>query len=217
MKKVMSILLLWFLVCTSNTIAQASVEWLLSDFFHSLPENAVICGNPELIGSPYGDAVLFDGVDDGIFLDNTPLRNLQDFTIEVIMRPDKEGLAEQRFLHLGEMDGDRVMLETRLTNDGYWYLDAFIQSGEQRFILIDSTKLHPLGEWYKVALVNKNGEVEVFINGETEFKGKMSYVPFTGGKTSIGVRQNKVYWYKGAFYKIRITPSVISPNDFMSH
>ncbi len=216
MKKITSILLLCFLVIRISN-AQPVVEWLFSDFLISLPENAVILGNPTITGSPYGDALLFNGVDDGIFLDYTPLLHLPEFTIEVIMRPDKDGLAEQRFLHMGEMSGKRVMLETRLTPDGYWYIDAFVQSGEVKLAMIDSTKLHPLGEWFNVALVNKKGKLEVFINGETEFRGKITFTPFTGGRTSLGVRQNKVYWYKGAFYKIRITPKALSPDEFLSY
>lgn len=216
MKKITTVVLLCSLVISMSS-AQPVVEWLFSDFLISLPEKAVIHGNPTVTSSPYGDALLFNGLDDGIFLDQTPLLNLPEFTIEVIMRPDKNGLAEQRFLHMGEMSGERVMLETRLTPDGYWYVDAFVQSGEVKLTMIDSTKLHSLGEWYNVALVNKKGKLEVFINGKTEFKEKIPFTPFTGGKTSLGVRQNKVYWYKGAFYKIRITPKAISPDEFLPY
>ncbi len=216
MRKITTVLLLCSLVISMSS-AQPVVEWLFSDLLNNLPEDAVLLGNPTMTGSPYGDALLLNGVDDGIFLDYTPLLNLPEFTIEVIMRPDKNGLAEQRFLHMGEMSGDRVMLETRLTPDGYWYVDAFVQSGEVKLAMIDSTKLHPLGEWFNVALVNKKGKLEVFINGETEFREKIPFTPFTDGKTSLGVRQNKVYWYKGAFFKIRITPKAISPDEFLSY
>ena len=216
MRKIVSILLLCLLVSRISS-AQAVVEWLFSDFLKNQPENAVIIGSPTMTGSPYGDAVLFNGVDDGIFLDYTPLLHLSEFTIEVIMHPDKDGLAEQRFLHMGKMSGERVMLETRLTPEGSWYVDAFVQSGEVKITMIDSTKLHPLGEWYNVALVNKNGKLEVFINGKTEFREKIPFAPFTGGKTSLGVRQNKGYWYKGAFYKIRITPRAVSPDEFLPY
>lgn len=206
---------LCFLLSASHTSAQLSVEWLISDFLNTPSENIAIIGSPKLIESPYGAAVLFNGVDDGIFLDYTPLLNLEEFTIEVIMRPDKGGSEEQRFLHMGEMHGDRVMFETRLTND-FWYLDAYIQSGEIKLAMIDSTKLYPLGEWYNFTLVNKNGELEVFLNGKREFKEIIQFTPFTDANTSIGVRQNKVHWYKGAFYKIKITPKAIFPDEFLS-
>jgi len=216
MKQVISFITLYLLV-NSTSSAQAVVEWLFSDFLNNPPENAEIIGNPAITGSPYGDAVLFNGVDDGIFLDYTPLVHLSEFTIEVIMRPDKDGLTEQRFIHMGEMSGERVMLETRLTPEGYWYVDAFVQNGELSLTMIDSTKLHPLGEWYNVALVNRKGTLEVFINGVTEFRENISFTPFKGGRTSLGVRQNKVYWYKGAIYKIRISPKSLSLDEFLSY
>jgi hypothetical protein len=67
-----------------------------------------------------------------------------------------------------------------------------------------------------LSLSSNNGEMEVFINRRTEFKEKITFTPFANGKTSIGVRQNKVYWYKGAIYKIRITPKAIFPDEFLS-
>ncbi|MFT5864130.1 MAG: hypothetical protein ACI828_002804 [Flavobacteriales bacterium] len=191
------------------------VDFLMDDLISQKSHNAAILGNPKIIDSPYGDAVLFNGIDDGIFLDFTPLLHLQDFTVEVIMRPDTNGLAEQRFLHLGEMVGDRIMLETRLTNDGFWYVDGLLASGGFRVIFIDPKKLHPLNEWYNVAMVNKNGKVELFINGKSEFKGELSFSPFKKGKSSIGVRQNKVFWYKGAIYKMRITPRALKPSGLL--
>lgn len=108
------------------------------------------------------------------------------------------------------------MLETRLTEDGFWYVDGFVSSGDEKLVLIDPTKLHPLNEWYHVAMVNKNGSFEVLINGITELKGALAFSPFKKGKSSIGVRQNNVYWYKGAIYKIRITPEALKTEDLLS-
>lgn len=195
---------------------EAYLEWKISDFIKKTPEAATILGNPELVDSPFGEAVLFNGMNDAIFLNYTPLLNMPVFTVEVIMRPDTNGLAEQRFLHLGEMTGERIMLETRLTEDGFWYVDGFVSSEENYLILIDSTKLHPLNKWYNITMVNNNGQVELFINGKNELAGNLPFNLFTTGKSSIGVRQNKVYWYKGAMYKIRITPKALSPEELIS-
>jgi hypothetical protein len=212
-KLILMMLSAYVLNATSN--AQDLVDWVLSDLLNSPSENTVVIGNPETITSPYGDAVLFNGVSEGILIDYSPLQNLSDFTIEVIMRPDTGGLKAQRFLHMGEMNGDRVMFETRLTNDGQWYLDAYVKSIEASVIMIDSTKLHPLGEWYNFTLVNKNGALEVFLNGTSEFIEKIPFSAFSEGKTSVGVRQNKVSWYKGAIYQVRITPKALSSEDFL--
>ncbi len=91
-------------------------------------EELVISGNPETEISPYGDAICFDGKNDGWFLPVNPLKDLKEFTVEVLFRPDHDGPEEQRFLHIGEIHGDRVLIETRTTSDGKWYLDTYIQS-----------------------------------------------------------------------------------------
>lgn len=82
-------------------ISNTPIEFLISDFISNTSKEVNIVGAPKIIDSPYGKAVLFDGVDDGIFLDYTPLLGMQNFTVEVIMRPDTKGRAEQRFLHFG--------------------------------------------------------------------------------------------------------------------
>jgi len=40
--------------------------------------------------------------------------------------------------------------------------------------------------------------------------------PIQTGQSSIGVRQNKVSWFKGAIYQLRISPEALSPNDFLT-
>ncbi|MCY3790938.1 MAG: hypothetical protein OXH63_19355 [Gemmatimonadetes bacterium] len=87
-----------------------------------------------------------------MFIGTNPLAGLEAFTIELDFRPDEGGLAEQRFLHLGEADGDRVLFETRLTGTGHWYLDTFISSGDSDRALLNEGHLHPVGEWYHLAL-----------------------------------------------------------------
>lgn len=60
------------------------------------------------------------------------------FTIEVIIQPASGGNFVQRFLHCGEVQGDRVMFELRstLTN---WHFNAFIKAGDsqQENFLVD--------------------------------------------------------------------------------
>jgi len=195
----------------------SSVEWIISDFINNTPEGVTILGDPKLCDSKYGSAVAFNGINDAILLDYSPLVNLTQFTIEVIMRPDSGGLDEQRFLHFGSIEGNRALLETRLTKENNWYVDGFLMSGNNKKALIDSTLLHPLNEWYHVAFVVDNGKMQVFVNGKTELEGELEFSPFTTGQTSIGVRMNKLYWYKGAFYKIRISPENLTPDSFMKY
>jgi len=133
------------------------------------------------------------------------------------VRFDSGGTFEQRFFHCGEIQGGRVLMETRSTKTD-WYFDAFLNSGTpegDKLTLIDSLKIHPLDKWYHVAFVIDRGKLQTYINGEKELEGKISMTPLVGGKTSIGVRQNEVSWFKGAIYKIRITPKALSPVGFM--
>ena len=191
------------------------MDLIVSDILEKKEEGTTILGNPKIIDSPYGKAVEFNGVDDAIFLDSNPVKGLSQFTVEVLMRPDANGLTEQRFFHLGFSDSDRLLLETRLTEDNKWYLDTFIATGDSSQPLIDPAKTHPTGKWFSVALVVDNGKMSNYINGVLELEGKMNLIPFNAGTTSIGVRQNKICWYKGAFYKFRITPELLTPDKFL--
>ena len=53
-----------------------------------------------------------------------------------------------------------------------------------------------------------------FVNGKKELEGKVEFKPMQGGKTSIGCRLNKVYWYKGMISKIKFSPSILSTDTF---
>ncbi len=199
-----------------NTNVQKSkvTEWILSDLIASKSSDIRILGNPQVIASPYGKALLFNGSTDGIFLGQMPLSDLERFTIELIMSPHSGGNFEQRYFHCGEVRGSRVLLELRSTKTD-WYLDAFVKSGDQQKTLIDSTLLHPLDQWVHVAFVVSNGKQETYVNGKKELEGRIAILPQKGGKTSIGVRQNEQSWFKGAIYKIKISPEALSPGQFL--
>jgi hypothetical protein len=197
-------------VSTDNGI----VEWQLGTLNASALSGESKCGNPSTISSPYGEAVLFDGRGDALFLENNPLVSMRQFTVEVIFRPDANGQTEQRFLQMGEVNGERMMLETRLTEDNQWYLDAYIKSGDSSKALIDKSKLHPAGEWCHIAFVVDDGKMNTYVAGKHELEGRVPFSPFKRGRTSIGVRMNKVYWFKGAIARIRITPKCLTPSEF---
>ena len=172
-------------------------------------------GQPVVIDCPYGKAIEFDGKQDAVFIDSNPLAGLRSFTAEVIFRPDAGGLAEQRFFHLGEADGNRVLFETRLTGDGHWYLDTFISSGTSTCALLNEGILHPVGEWYHLALTCDGREEANFVNGVKEASGAIDFASMEGGRTALGVRLNRVCWFKGAIGRIRFTPEVLVPEEFM--
>jgi hypothetical protein len=175
-----------------------------------------VSGKPKIIKSPYGDAIGFNGTDDGFFLEENPLNGLSVFTIEAIIRQDADGPEEQRFLHIGGTDSDRLLLETRTTKEKNWYLDTFILCGESKKAVIDPTLVHPTGKWFHIALtLDKTGKMTNYINGKKELDGEVIFKPINSGALSMGARRNKVSWFKGAIYKIRISPEVIDPKKFM--
>lgn len=197
-----------------NRSERIVVDWQLGTIDHSTPGFSVE-GKPLVIDSKYGKALQFDGLGNALFFDSNPLAGLRLFTVEVIFRPDGDGPVEQRFLHIGDVRRDRLMVETRVTKDGYWYLDAHLRSGDSAKTLIDSTKRHNTDEWHHVAVVVRNGVMETYVNGTIELKGGIPFSPFKGGQTSVGVRQNKAYWYKGAIARIRITDDALLPSHFL--
>lgn len=191
------------------------VEWRLSVLNDSPSPGETKEGDPKTIDSPFGKAVSFDGAHDGIFLSTNPLESLTRFTVEVFFRPDAKAPQEQRFLHMGDIRTERLLLETRVTEDDQWCLDAFLRSADSSRTLIDRSKLHPTGKWYHVAFVVDNGTMNVYVDGKLELNGEVKFSPMKAGRTSIGVRMNKVSWFKGAIYKVRVTPRCLRPAEFM--
>jgi hypothetical protein len=200
---------------TSVTAESNIIEWQLGALNAPGLNADSKSGNPTTMNSPYGEAVQFDGKGDGLFLDRNPLVALRRFTVEVILRPDPKSQFEQRLLHMGEINGDRMLIELRMTEDSQWYLDAFIKSGDSSKALIDKSLLHSAGDWYHVALVVDDGKMETFVAGKHELEGRVEFSPFKSGRTSIGVRMNKVSWFQGSIARIKITPKCLTPAEFI--
>jgi len=194
------------------------VVWKIDNLKRIGGHDVRVLGNPRVVALDKGKtaAVEFDGVDDALFLDVHPLAGAKQFTVEVIFRPDADGPAEQRFFHMQE-DGseNRVMFETRLTDDGKWFLDTFIKSGETEQALFAKEFKHPVGRWYHAALVFDGKQMRHYVNGKRELAAEINYQPQSNGKTSMGVRINKVYWFKGAIRTARFTHRVLQPKEFL--
>jgi hypothetical protein len=54
-----------------------------------------------------------------------------------------------------------------------------------------------------------------YVNGTLELSTPITFTPQGAGKTSLGVRQNKVSWYVGAIRRIRLTPRVLDVGEFL--
>lgn len=193
-----------------------TVDWKLDNLKQIGGQAVQVVGEPRVVESDGVKAIQFDGKDDGIFLDVHPLAGAKEFTAEVIFRPDAGGPAEQRFFHMQENGSEnRVMFETRLTKDGEWFLDTHIQSGEAGFTLFAEKHRHPVGRWYHAALVVDAEKMRHYVDGKLEMTTPITYRPQGPGKTSLGVRQNKVFWFQGAIRTARFTHSALAPKDFL--
>lgn len=196
--------------------ARKTVVWKI-DNLKKIGKNPVqIIGNPQIIQTEKGRAILFDGTDDGIVVDNNPIANWREFTVEAVFRPDAGGAREQRWFHIEDSENSesRALLETRLVGSE-WFVDTFIKSGENRLPLLAENFKHPLGVWYAVALVFDGAEMRHYVNGKLEMSGALTIKSFGRGKTSIGVRMNKIYWFKGAILKARFTNRALSPKELL--
>jgi len=180
-----------------------------------------IVGHPRVIKTPIGKAVEFNGVDDALFIDNHPLAGAEAYTWEVIFSPYKGGKPEQRFFHLAEQDPktkedtqNRYLFEIRVIGDR-WCLDSFAISGKDSRALMDREKLHPLDSWYAVQAVFDGAEFRNYVNGELQGKGPLHLTPQGAGHSSVGVRINKVDYFKGAIRQSRFTPRALKPEEFL--
>lgn len=200
----------------SRRATQAPVVWRFDNLESIGGHEVTVAGDPRVIDTPKGKALEFDGVDDGIFLEVHPIEGMERFTAEVVFRPYPDGPEEQRFLHMQQNGStERLMFETRLTKDGRWFLDTFIKTGEDRHTLYAEEFEHGFGPWFHAAVVVDGRTFRHYVNGKLELATEIDYRAQGPGKTSLGVRQNRVYWFKGAVRVARFTPRPLPPEEFL--
>ena len=193
-----------------------STIWSLDDPARVGGQVTEVIGNPRASGTGAETAVWFDGSGDGIFVPQVPIAGWPAFTIQVRFKPDGTGGEEQRFLHLEDESKHRVLMETRV-HDRQWSLDTFLfQDAAHKQTLLDRSKQHPTDRWYWVALVYDGKSMSHHVDGVRELSGEVDFPPMLTGRTSIGVRQNRVSWFKGAIAEVRFTPAAL-PVDQLLH
>jgi hypothetical protein len=204
--------------------AHAQVTWNI-DNTTNIGGNAVttVRGAPTVVSTPFGNALKFDG-NDGIIVDANPIFGAANFTIEMLFRPDPIVLSssnQPRVLHIQTANppDHRATLETRVTGSN-WYLDAFLKSqttggAVSSLTLIDATKLHPLGTWYNFTMTYDGSTLRAYVDGKLELSGPLAVIPIVNGQTSLGMRHNQVNFFEGLISKVRFTPSLVDPADFM--
>lgn len=185
--------------------AHAPVVWKLDNVEKIGGVKAAALDNaPEI----FDGALRFDGKSQGLLLPALPIAGWQAFTIELDVYPEAGGEFEQRFFHGGPPEGPRVMVELRSNPDGSWFLDTHIRDvAGRRLTLIDERKTHPSGRWYTVRLVYDGKTMSHFVDGmlEGEVTGDVA-LPMPESAVSLGVRQNRVSWFKGMMREARFWP-----------
>jgi Concanavalin A-like lectin/glucanases superfamily len=198
-----------------DSSALAEVESWAFDRLDRLGDHpTTIVGQPRVVDTSVGKAIEFDGVGDALFVDVHPLAGAETFTWEAIFRPDG-GAAEQRWFHLQE-DGteDRMLFEIRVV-DGRWCLDSYVHGPHASQALINRERLHPLGAWHHVAAVYDGREFRNYVNGVQEGAAEIRFAPQRPGRSSIGVRFNRVNYFKGAIHAARFTRRALTPSEFL--
>ncbi len=171
-----------------------------------------VLGAPKVVDATAGGpAMQFNGQSDGLILPANPLRRWTKFTIEVLFLPQADSLPAQRFVHIQDERGHRVTMETRNADGKSWSLDTYLLCGESRRTLLDRTHLHPLGKWAWTALVYDGTKMAHYVNGRKELEGKVAFAPMGDGRMSLGVRLNRVSWFKGYIKEVRFTPAALAP------
>lgn len=185
-------------------------------------------GSPQLVDSPVGKAIQFNGTDTALFFPSRPLVGAKTFTIEAIIRPEG-GALEQRWMHIAETDprtgldanpngvsdpNPRFMFEVR-QKDGVWWLDAFVNSASGSKALIDPAKTHPANQWYAVAQTYDGKTYRSYVNGVLEGEADVAFTPHGPGHMMVGVRMNHVNWFKGSVAEARFTDRALSPREFL--
>lgn len=181
-----------------------------------------VLGHPQVIQTPYGKAIHFNGIDDALFVGVHPLAGARTWTWEVIFRPDADGAAAQRFFHLAELDpatgkdtGNRMLFEIRIVH-GQWCLDSFAANNGQSRALLNCNKLHALGKWYRVTAVYDGTTLKNYVGDQLQGEGAVHLEPQGPGHSSVGVRINLKDYFKGAVFEARFTRRALPVNEFLA-
>jgi len=180
-----------------------------------------VFGDPQVIETPYGKAVQFNGKDDALIVPEHPLAGAKTYTWEVIFRPDADGAEAQRFFHLaavdpktGEVTQNRMLFEIRIRNGG-WCLDSFADTDGQNRTLLNCNLLHPAGKWYRVTAVYDGKELRNYVGDQLQGEGPLTMGTQGPGEASIGMRLNHKFFFKGAVLMARMTPRALPPSEFL--
>jgi Concanavalin A-like lectin/glucanases superfamily len=197
--------------------------WELNSLEKTGGHSIQVSGNPQIVNTEHGKAMKFDGIDDKLLVDNNPIGDAKEFTVEVIFKPDPafDISKEPRFIHIQDPNDSlskRVLIELRLTKTNEWYLDGFMLTDAGEKTLVNKTLTHPTGEWVHAAVTYKDNTFKTFVNGVQELSGNVYFTEKLinkTGKTSIGGRMDNRNYYCGFIKTLKITKRALEPKDFI--
>ena len=199
---------------TTVNSADTKVVWKLDNPALIGGYKPLVLGNPSVVQS-VPCSLFFNGVNDGLIFPVNPFEKLKTFTVEALFKPAADGPAAPRFVHFQDSANNRGTLEIRVTPQGSWYADIFLRNGkaENGLTLIDSTKLHACDRWYWLALVFDGKKMSSYVNGVKELEGDVSFEPMVAGQISLGVRLNRINWFKGQISELRFHPAPLGSDQ----
>lgn len=222
------ILLNCFIAVSYSAKPDSSEVWELKSLKKIGGHKVQVFGDPEIVKTDRGKAIKFDGIDDRLLVDNNPLGDAKEFTIEVIFKPDPAyDISNQpRFIHFqdpadtlsGWPMARRIMIELRLTPKNEWYLDGYLMTDAGERTLVNKTLTHPVGEWSHAAVTFKDNTFKTYVNGIQETSGTITFnekLLNKLGKVSIGGRMNRLNYYSGLIKTLKITRKSLEPGQFI--
>ena len=202
------------------TAGGAAEIWKLDNLAQIGGQPITVLGAPQIREESGAKAMYFDGIKDGIFVPSIPVAGAKEFTIEILFCPAacdltaNPGQSEQRFFHLEDKALSRAMMETRVNAKGEWWLDHFLFSTTtRRIVSIDPKLVHPTNRWYWLALKWDGKTMTSYLDGEKEMENSGQFTEFGEGQISLGVRQNKVFWFKGGIREVRFHCEAIAADQ----
>ncbi len=189
-----------------------TLVWSLNDPRQIAGLSPEIGGEPRsLLQTEGGPGIVFDGIDDGLWLAANPLAGRTAFTVELLIRPAVGGPEEQRFFHVEDAAGRRGLVELRMVGAEAWCLDTFLRSDDAKRTLLDRTRTHPAGRWTWVALRYDGRTMSAWVDGVKELEGEVAFAPLGPGRISLGTRQDRRSWYRGAIREVRFSTEALAP------
>jgi Concanavalin A-like lectin/glucanases superfamily len=223
------------LIALAIPVAPPSIIWRFDNLTSIGGARVTTIGNPQVIDTPIGKAIHFEGrgdtnssdadhgnpSGDALLLNDAPLSGDSTYTFEVIFRPSSKGAPAQRFFHMQDSSSQsRRMFEIRIVNN-QWCLDTVgidLRGGspEQHGVTMacDAAHLHPLDHWYAVAATYDGKTLRGYVDGELQGEIPITLAPLPPGTTSVGTRIDKRDFFTGDIYSARFTPGVLPPAGF---